>query len=116
MPYISSTITMKLSDEKKDILKAKLGKLMQDVLGKSEDWLFVGFNEEETIYFKGEKKEKAAVIEVKILGIKSNKEKETFTSEVCKTFTKELSISGENIYVIFTEVAQGNWGWNGGMF
>lgn len=116
MPYINSTVTIKLSEEKKEVLKTKLGKLMQDVLGKSEQWLFVGFKEEETIYFKGEKREKAAVIEVKMLGTKPTQDKEIFTAEVCKIFSEEVSISGENIYVIFTEVEQGNWGWNGGMF
>lgn len=116
MPYINSTVTIKLPDEKKEALKTKLGKLMQDVLGKSEEWLFVGFKEEETIYFKGEKKEKAAVIEVKMLGTKPTKDKDIFTKKVCEAFNEEIAISGENIYVIFTEVDKGNWGWNGGLF
>jgi phenylpyruvate tautomerase PptA (4-oxalocrotonate tautomerase family) len=112
MPFIHSIISFELGKEKKKILKTRIAKAMEETMGKGEQWLFVGF-QEETLYFRGEEKEKAAVIEVKLLGSISKEGKEAFTKISCEIFSEELGISGDDIYVIFTEVERGNWGWNG---
>lgn len=114
MPYINSTITTKLSKDKEELIKAKLGEIIAEIPGKSEEWLMVGFKEEHTLYFRGEKKEKAAFIEVKIFGTAERKYKEAITSKVCKLFEEELSIQKDSIYIVFEEVK--DWGWNGMMF
>lgn len=114
MPFINSKITLKLSEEKKEIVKSELGKLISEIPGKSEQWLMVGFNDEYCLYFKGEKKEKAAFIEVKIYGTADRKYKEALTQKISSLYEKELSITKDNIYIVFDEVK--DWGWNGGMF
>ena len=45
MPFINSKITVKLSDEKKEILKAELGKAVASI-GKRESVLMVGCEDE----------------------------------------------------------------------
>ena len=114
MPYINSNLTMKLTEEKKNTIKEKLGEIISILPGKSEDWLFVGFNDDKTLYFRGEKKEKAAVVEVQICGSASRKSKEELTGAICKLLKDELSIDGESIYVIFHEID--DWGYNGSLF
>lgn len=114
MPYINSNLTMKLTEEKKNIIKEKLGELISILPGKSEEWLFVGFSDNKTLYFRGEKKEKAAVVEVQICGSVSRDSKEELTSAICKLLKEELSIDGESIYVIFHEID--DWGYNGTLF
>lgn len=114
MPYINSNLTMKLTQEKKDIIKEKLGKLISILPGKGEEWLFVGFSDDKTLYFRGEKKEKAAVVEVQICGRVSRESKEELTGAICKLLKDELSIDGESIYVIFHEID--DWGYNGSLF
>lgn len=114
MPYINSTITTKLSKEKEEKVKAKLGKIIAEIPGKSEEWLMVGFKEENTLYFRGERKEKAAFVEIKIFGTAERKYKEAITSKVCSLFEEELSIPKDSIYIVFDEVK--DWGWNGMMF
>ena len=42
MPFIDSKITVKVSDEKKEVLKAKIGKAVS-IIGKPESFLMVGF-------------------------------------------------------------------------
>ncbi|MDP4089630.1 MAG: phenylpyruvate tautomerase MIF-related protein [Bacillota bacterium] len=116
MPYINCTTTKKLTDAEKDNLKAQMGKLIEILPGKSEDWLFVGFNDNQTLYFRGQKMEAAAVVEVKLFGASEKKFKDELTSGICKALEKEIAVPGEGIYVIFTEVTDGNWGWNGGLF
>ncbi len=114
MPYINSDLTLKLSEDKKDIIKEKLGKLIEILPGKSEEWLFVGFNDEKTLYFRGKKLDRGAVVEVKVLGSAARSAKDKLTKEICKLYKEELGIDPENIYVIFHDINE--WGYNGGLF
>lgn len=114
MPYINSDLTIKLTEDKKEKIKEKLGELISILPRKSEDWLFVGFNDNKTLYFRGEKKERAAVVEVKICGSVSRESKENLTGAICNLLKDELNIEGENIYVIFHEID--DWGYNGTLF
>lgn len=114
MPYINSTLSVKLTDEKREVIKSKLGQIIAEIPGKSEQWLMVGFKEEHTLYFRGDKKDKAAFVEVKIFGTADRKYKEAITSKICSLFEEEISISKENIYITFDEIK--DWGWNGAMF
>lgn len=114
MPYINSTVTVKLSDEKKELIKAKLGEIICEIPGKSEQWLMVGFNDNYCLYFRGDKKEKAAFVEVKVMGETDRKYKEIITSKICDLFEKELSIPQNEIFITFHDI--NDWGWNGSMF
>jgi len=114
MPYINSTVTLKIADEKKESIKSKLGEIITEIPGKNEEWLMVGFNEEHTLFFRGDRKEKAAFIEIKIFGTTEKKYKEIITSKVCSLFEEELNIPKDSIYIIFQEI--NDWGWNGTMF
>lgn len=114
MPYISSTLTVKLTEEKKEVIKSKLGEIISEIPGKSEEWLMVSFNDNHPLYFRGDKKDKAAFVEIKIAGTAERKYKEVITSKVCSLFEEELSITKESIYVVFDEIK--DWGWNGTMF
>ena len=67
MPYINSKVTVSLSEDKVNKLKEELGKIICDIPGKSENFLMIGFEDNYTLYFKGEKLKLGAFIEVKIL-------------------------------------------------
>lgn len=114
MPFIGSKVSMKISKEKEVIIKEKLGKAIELIPGKSETFLMVGFEDEYSLYFAGEKLEKGAFIEVKIFG-KANKDAyEKLTAEICKIYEAELEIPQNKIYVKYEEVQE--WGWNGNNF
>jgi len=114
MPYINSTITVKLTQEKEEIIKSKLGQIITEIPGKSEKALMVSFNDNHTLYFRGDKQDKAAFVEVKIFGTAERKYKEVITSRICSLFEEELSIAQDNIYIVFDEIK--DWGGNGRMF
>ena len=114
MPYINSTLTVKLTEEKKETIKSKLGQIIAEIPGKSEEWLMVSFNDDHALYFRGDKKDKAAFVEIKIFGTAERKHKETITAKVCSLFEEEVSINKDSIYIVFEEVK--DWGWNGNMF
>lgn len=114
MPFIGSKVSVKISKEKEEIIKKKLGEAIKLIPGKSETFLMVGFEDDYSLYFGGEKLEKGAFIEVKIFG-KSNKDAyDALTAEICNIYEKELDIPQDKIYVKYEEVA--NWGWNGKNF
>ena len=67
MPMINSKVTVSLPQEKRDILKAELGKAVA-ILGKPESYLMLGFEDNYDLYFGGKKLEKGAFISVEVLG------------------------------------------------
>ena len=114
MPFIGSKISMKISSEKEEIIKKKLGKAIELIPGKSETFLMVGFEDEYSLYLAGEKLEKGAFIEVKVFGKASKDAYSNLTAEICKIYEEELEIPQNKIYVKYEEVE--NWGWNGRNF
>lgn len=111
MPFIDSKVTVKLNKEKKDILKAKLANIIKNIPGKSENYLMIGFQDEYSLYFRGEELRYGAFIEVKIFGKTSKNDLEEVTKEICDLYEKELNIPKDAIYIKYEEVE--NWGFNG---
>ena len=114
MPFIGSKVTVKVSNEKEEIIKKRLGEAIKLIPGKSETFLMVGFQNEYSLYFGGEKLEKGAFIEVKIFGKTSKEAYANLTSAICNIYEEELTIPPNKIYVKYEEVE--NWGWNGSNF
>lgn len=114
MPFIGSKVTVKISPEKEERIKKKLGKAIELIPGKSETFLMVGFEDEYKLYLAGEKLEKGAFVEIKVFGRASKEAFDKVTSEVCKIYEEELGIPQNKIYVKYEEVE--NWGWNGKNF
>lgn len=114
MPFINSKVTVKMDEEKKTKIKAELGNLISLIPGKSEAWLMVGFEDSYSLYFKGEKKDKAAFVEIKIFGGADKTSKDKLVSEISSLFEKELEIPKDSIYITIDEVK--DWAWNGAMF
>lgn len=111
MPFISSKISIKMTEEQKEKIKTKLGKAISLIPGKSESWLMVGFEEDYSLYFQGQKYEKIAFVEVKIFGKADRSALEKLTQAICTIYNEELSIPGDRIYVTYEEVM--NWGYDG---
>lgn len=116
MAYVNLIFTDELSEEQKELLKTSVGQLITIFPGKSEDWLFVSIQDKQNLYFKGIKAVASAIIEIKIFGKQEKEHKDLFTSKLCDFLENELRIQGQNVFFIFTEAEDGNWGWNGGLF
>ena len=114
MPYIGSKVTMPLTEQKKETLKSELGKIITLIPGKSESYLMIGFEDNYSLYFKGEKLSLGAFVEVKIFGSASKEALSNVTKEICVLYLRELSIPSDAIYVKYEEVS--NWGFNGSNF
>lgn len=113
MPYIDCKLTIKLGEEKKEAVKAKLGKAIS-VLHKSEAYLMVGFADGYDLYMAGKKLEKGAYVSVSLFGRAAPADYEKMTGAVCDILSEELGIPGSAVYVTYHGVD--DWGWNGSNF
>ncbi len=113
MPFIDSKISVKVSDEKKEQIKAKLGATMS-LINKSESYLMVGISDNYDLWMGGNKLEKGAYVSVSLLGSASSADYEKMTAAICDIYKNELEIPGNAVYVTYHPVT--DWGWNGSNF
>ena len=114
MPFIDTKTSVKVTDEKRELLKSKLGKAIELIPGKTEKWLMLSFEDEVKMYFAGDASSDMAYIEVSIFGSAEEKYYESLTKEITNIFGEVLSISPDKIYVKYETTT--NWGWNGRNF
>ncbi|MCD7826774.1 MAG: hypothetical protein LUH14_12565 [Clostridiaceae bacterium] len=114
MPFINSKVSVSMTPEKKETIKARLGEAITLVPGKSENWLMVGFEDAYDLYFQGNQSAPSAFVEVKLFGGASADVFNRMTGVICNIYQEELGIPKDRIYVKYEEVQ--NWGWNGANF
>ena len=113
MPFIDSKITLKVSEEKKEVIKTRLGKEIS-LIGKPESFLMVGFEDEYSLYMAGNKLERGVYVAVRLFGNADSAAYDRLTSAICRIYEEELEIPSKNIYVSY--VGTKDWGWNGRNF
>lgn len=113
MPFIDSKITGAVPQEKREVLKAELGKAVS-LLGKPESYLMVGFEDNYDLYMGGKKLERGAYVSVSLFGSASKAAYESMTERICRLYEEQLGIPGNAVYVTYHGV--NDWGWNGSNF
>lgn len=87
MPMIEAKVTMKLSEDKRDVLKTEFGKAIT-ILGKPESYLMINLVDGQDLYFGGNKLEKGAYVEVKVLGSVDAGSSDKMTARLCEILEK----------------------------
>ena len=87
MPYIHSKVSIETTPEQRQELKTRLGQAIAVIPGKSEAWLMVNLEDNQEMYFRGEKKEAAAFINVNIYGSPDPEAFQKMTEEITKICT-----------------------------
>ena len=113
MPFIDSKITIPVSGEEKEILKAELGRLIT-TLNKTETYLMVGIDDAYDLWLGGKKLEKGAYVSVSLYGNAPAEAYDKLTGQICALFEEKLGIPGNAVYVTYHPVS--DWGWNGSNF
>ena len=114
MPYIDTKLNIRLSKEKEEILKRRLGEAIGEFPGKSEYWLMLNFTDNCRLWFRGYDRFPVAMVEVKLFGVADGDHCNRMTAVICDLFREELGISPDHVYVKY-EFAE-HWGWNGENF
>ena len=113
MPFIDSKVTLPMTEDKKETIKAKLGQAIT-TLNKSEGFLMVGFDDDYTLYMGGKKLEKGAFVAVSLFGNASPDAYSKKKAKICDIYETELGIPQDAVYVTYSGIS--DWGWNGRNF
>lgn len=113
MPFIDSKITVPVSQEKRETLKAELGKAIS-IINKPESFLMLGFEDQYDLYMGGKKLDRGAYVAVSLFGNASSDAYNKMTAEICDIYERELGIPGNAVYVTYHGVK--DWGWDGRNF
>lgn len=116
MPVIKTHATTPIPETAQHALKAAFGQAIENIPGKSEQWLMCLFDENAPIYFAGDDSEPSALIEVGVFarGEVPASAWEALTAAVTPAVAETLGIDPARIYVSCTSTP--NFGWNGTTF
>ena len=113
MPYIHTRVNRPISQEAEASLASRLGQAVS-LLGKSENWLMLQFEENCRLYFKGDNQQPMAFVCVQLFGKAGADAYDRMTAEITAILRETLSISPDCVYVAYQETD--HWGWNGSNF
>ena len=111
MPMINLQVSFAVSPEGKESIAKELGQLIGLMSGRSEKYLMVGINDGLTHYLAGKKLERAAFMDLRLLGRESEKGQEAFIVAAQAAISKLLDIPIGNIYSNILELP--HWGARG---
>ena len=113
MPFINMKTTAALDQAKKEVLSTELMRITKDALGKGENWVMTGYEDNASLYFQGSA-EDIVYVEVKAYGAPATAGADKMTAGVCALVEKELGIPASRVYVSYWGTNM--WGWNCGNF
>ncbi len=111
MPFIIAKVSTPIIKEQETDLKSRLGKVIELVPGKSEEFLLLGFEDNYHLYLRGDNRKPTAYIEASVFGDENHFGYKEFTSEVTRIFNEVLGIAPDRIYIKFSDITA--WGAGG---
>ena len=114
MPFIISRVNIAVTDEQEEKIKAALGRAIELVPGKTEEYLMIVFENNSHIWLRGNNSEPYAYIEAKIFGNENHNGYNALSMEIAKIYNSILKIAPENIYVMYEDIK--TWGVRGFTF
>ena len=114
MPLLKLETTVPLPEEKGKPLLAVLSKAVASATAKPEQYVMVTVAQS-TMLMSG-KTGDAAFVDVRGIGGLNGETNRKLSQQICKLLKDSLGIATDRVYLNFTEVEAGNWGWNGSTF
>ena len=114
MPLLKLETTVVLAEDRQKALLASLSKAVAGTIGKPEQYVMVTIGQA-AIVMSG-KAGDAAFVDIRSIGGLTGDVNRKLSQQVGKLFNDSLGIPPDRIYLNFTEVKAGNWGWNGSTF
>ncbi|MBQ8667894.1 MAG: hypothetical protein IJ079_01730 [Lachnospiraceae bacterium] len=111
MPFVISRVNVPISDAQEKELKQRLGKAIELVPGKSEEYLLLDFEDNCRLYVRGDSSKPVAYITASIFGNEDHCGFSAFAAEVTDIFRDILGISPESCYIKFDDII--SWAVNG---
>lgn len=105
MPFIVSKVNVPVSKEQELDLKTRLGKAIELVPGKSEEYLLLSFEDNCRLWLRGENNRPMVYLTVSIFGNESHAGYPAFTAAVAKIYYDVLGIAPEDLYIKFDDIS-----------
>jgi phenylpyruvate tautomerase PptA (4-oxalocrotonate tautomerase family) len=114
MPLLKLETNVVVSDEQRRHLLAALSKVVAETIGKPEQYVMTMIGPA-AILMSG-KPGDAAFVDVRSIGGLSDDVNHQLAQKVSALLSQSLGVPPNRVYLNFSEVEAGNWGWNGNTF
>ncbi len=114
MPLLKLETTVPLPEEKGTPLLAALSKIVADSTGKPEQYVMVTVSQ--SAMLMSGKAGDCAFVDIRGIGGLNGETNRKLSQRICKLLEDSLGIAPDRVYLNFTDVDAGNWGWNGSTF
>jgi phenylpyruvate tautomerase PptA (4-oxalocrotonate tautomerase family) len=114
MPLLKLETTVALSEEKKQALLVSLSKTVSETIDKPEQYVMVVVSP--AAMLMSGKPGGAAFVDIRSIGGLNDAANRQLAQNICKLLSESLGVPHDRIYLNFTDVPAGNWGWNGDTF
>jgi phenylpyruvate tautomerase PptA (4-oxalocrotonate tautomerase family) len=114
MPLLKLETTQGLGEEKRNALLTSLSKVVADATAKPEQFVMVSISQT-TMLMSGRGGD-AAFVDIRSIGSLSGAVNRRLAQQVCKVLHDSLGIAPQRVYLNFTDIDAGNWGWNNSTF
>lgn len=114
MPLLKLETTVALNEDKKKDLLARLSGVVAETTGKPEEYVMVTAHV--SAMLMSGKAGDAAFVDVRGIGGLSAEVNRQLSQKICRLLNQSLGVPSNRIYLNFTEVDGGNWGWDGKTF
>ncbi len=114
MPLLKLETTVPLAEEKGKPLLAALSKAVASATGKPEQYVMVTAGH--SVMLMSGKSGDAAFVDIRGIGGLSGETNRELSQQICRLLKDSLGIAPDRVYLNFTDMEAGNWGWNGSTF
>ena len=114
MPLLKLETTIALTEEKRLALLASLSKTLAETTGKPEGYVMITAAHAD-ILMSG-KPGPAAFVDTRGIGGLSGDVNRRLSEKLCRLLNESLGVPPDRVYLNFTEIDAGNWGWKGNTF
>jgi len=114
MPLLKLETNVTLTEDKKKALLAALSQIVAGTIGKPEQYVMVTVGSAAALM--SGKPGGAAFVDVRSIGGLNNHVNRQLAQKVGAALKEALGVPPDHVYLNFTDVAAGNWGWNGDTF
>ena len=111
MPFIKSKVRCGISEHQEKELKTRMGKAIELVPGKTEEYLLLEFEGNSRLWLRGSNEEPVAYIEAAIFGNEPHYGYDALTAEITKASNEVLGIARDRIYIKYEDITA--WGVSG---
>jgi len=114
MPLLKLQTSVSVPDEKREDLLKALSGIVTECIGKPEAYVMVAITGG-PIMMSGEESG-AAFVDVRSIGGLDRDVNVRMSQRVCSLLDDSLGIAPERVYINFSDIPAGNWGWNSRVF